>query len=87
MKPENVSYYVFEGELARQERHVKRMWVLVLIMFAALVISNVSWIMYENSFEDTVTVTQDSPAGNNNYIGRNGDITNGAANSDENQTP
>lgn len=58
-KPENVSYYVHESEMARQERHVKRLWVLVIIMFAALVITNAGWIWYESQFEDIV-MTQDA---------------------------
>ena len=76
-KPETVSYFVYEGEMARAERHVRR-WVLAfLIVFVALIVSNISWIVYESQFEDVVTVTQDTPNGNNNYIGRDGDITNG----------
>ena len=66
--------------VAAMERQVKRLFILCIIMFLALVGSNIAWIAYENQFVDTVTVTQDTPNGNNNYVGRDGDITNGAAN-------
>ena len=66
--------------VAAMERQVKRLFILCIIMFIALVGSNLAWIAYENQFVDTVTVTQDTPNGNNNYVGRDGDITNGAAN-------
>ena len=66
--------------VAVMERQVKRLFVLCLVIFAALVISNAAWIYYENSFVDSVTVTQDTPNGNNNYVGHDGDITNGATN-------
>ena len=58
-----IPYYVHEGEMARQERHIKRLWILCLVIFAALVVTNAGWIYYENQFEDvTMTVTQDTPS-------------------------
>ena len=60
----NVPYFVHEAEMARQERTVKRLWILCIIMFLALVISNAGWIYYESQFEDVVTtVTQDLDTG------------------------
>lgn len=84
-----IPYYVHEGEMARQERHIKRLWILCLVIFAALVVTNAGWIYYENQFEDvTMTVTQDTPSGNNSFVGRDGNITNGTTdnNSEEAQT-
>ena len=51
---EKVSQYVFESELARMERHVKRWFIGWIITFAALVITNIGWIYYENQFQDVV---------------------------------
>ena len=60
-KPETVSYYVFEGEMARAERHSKRWAWAFLIAFIALVCSNIGWIVYESQFEDVITtVTQET---------------------------
>lgn len=78
-KPDTISYFAHESIVARMERQIKRMFILCIIIFAALILSNIAWIVYENQFEDVVTVTQETPSGNNNYVGRDGDITNGTA--------
>ena len=82
-KDEKISYFVHEGEIARMERHVNRLFIMWIITFAALVLTNIGWIHYENQFQDVVTVSQDTPNGNNNYVGRDGDIINGTPNNNE----
>ena len=57
-----VPYFIHEGEMARQERTIKRLWILCIIIFLALVVTNAGWIWYENQFED-VTVKQDVETG------------------------
>ena len=53
-----VPFYVHEGEMARQERHIKRLWILCIIIFVALIGTNAGWIVYESQFEDvSMTVT------------------------------
>lgn len=76
---EPVPYIVHESILARMERTIKRLWVLCIIMFSALVITNVAWIYYESSFSyaEATEVRQMNDGGNNNYIGNDGDIYNG----------
>ena len=71
---EKVSQYVFESELARMERHIKRWFIGWLITFAALVLSNLGWLYYEHQFEDvTTTVEQEvSSEGGGNAV-LNGD--------------
>lgn len=77
---QTISYFVHEGMMARMERHTRRLWILCIIIFAALIVTNAGWLWYESQFEDVVTtVTQETPGGNNNYIGHDGDITNGEA--------
>lgn len=73
----DVPYIVFEGEMVRLERIVKRLFVLVVILIVLLFGTNIYWIWYENQFIDEVTVTQDNTDGYNNYVGNDGDITNG----------
>ena len=70
----------FESALAREDRKNKRLWILVIILLAMLFCSNAGWIWYESQFEDVMTVTQETPDGNNNYVGRDGNITNGETN-------
>lgn len=52
-KPENVPYIVFEAEIARQERHVKRLWIaLISAIFAiALIVAGFLLYMYQYDFE------------------------------------
>lgn len=47
---EPVPYIVHESAMARQERTIKRLWILLIIVFSAFVISNSIWIWYENQF-------------------------------------
>lgn len=83
----SVPFVVFEGEMTRMERTIKKWFVFCIILFLGLVISNAGWIIYESQFVDEITVTQDTPGGNNNYIGRDGKITNGTANDYEETNP
>lgn len=70
-----VPYVVHESAMARSERHNKRLWIVVLVLIAALIGTNLAWIIYENSFEDyaiTQEVEQDADNGTNNFVG--GDV-------------
>ena len=60
----HIPYIAFEGEMARAERQVKRLWILCIILVVLLVSSNALWIWYESQFEvvDTTTVTQELDA-------------------------
>ena len=54
-----VPYIVFEGEMARQERTVKRLWVLCILLVVLLVGSNAGWLWYESQWETVETTTQE----------------------------
>ena len=75
MDEKMIPYIAFESATSRQERTIKRLWILCLVLIIALLGTNAGWIYYENSFEDVV-VTQENADGYNNYIGNDGDITN-----------
>lgn len=78
MEQQNIPYFAHEGIMARMERTIKRLWVLCIILIILLSGSNAAWLWYESQFSDeTLTVTQDTSDGINNYIGNDGDITNG----------
>lgn len=80
----SIPYFIHQEDMAMLDMSHKRIerWLIILciIIFIAFVGSNYAWMRYENSFTDEITVTQDTPNGNNNYIGRDGDITNGSSN-------
>lgn len=43
--------------MARQERTIKRLWIIVLILILLLAATNGAWIYYESQFVDEVTET------------------------------
>ena len=45
--PENISYFVHEQEMSRQERSIKRLWILCIIIFLLFVGTNAGWMIYE----------------------------------------
>lgn len=82
--PEPVPYVVHESDMARQERTIKRLWILLLVLVVLFVGSNGWWIWRESQFED-ITITQENEDGYNNFIGNDGDIYNGEANNQNSQ--
>lgn len=82
--PEPVPYVVHEADMARQERTIKRLWILLLVLVVLFVGSNGWWIWRESQFED-ITITQENEDGYNNFIGNDGDIYNGEANNQNSQ--
>lgn len=64
--PETIPYIVHESHVARLERTIKRLWILCIIIFLALVGTNAYWIWYESQFEEEVItqeMTQDVDTG------------------------
>lgn len=62
----DVPYIVYESEMARLERIIKRQFILIIASLIFLVGTNLYWIWYESQFEDVVTtqeVTQDVDSG------------------------
>ena len=83
---EKVPYIVFEGEMARHERTIKRLVTLLIITIVLLFASNAAWLWFFNQFDIiTETVSQDTDTGGlNNFVGQNGAISNGTSGSQEN---
>ena len=42
--PENVPYIVHEATMARMERHIKRLWIAVIVSACMLFASNLAWL-------------------------------------------
>lgn len=82
----SVPYIVHEGMLARQERTIKRLWVLCIVIFLCFVGSNAAWIVYENQFEvvetsettDQMVLQEAGERGYNQFVGGdfNGETSN-----------
>ena len=67
--PKDVPYIVHECAVARLERVIKRMWVLVLALIIILCASNAAWIWWESKYQTIETaITQENVDGYKNYI-------------------
>ena len=78
-KPDYVPWIVFEGEMARNERTVRRLWV-ALIVAIALIFATVGvfvWYLEQYDYTSSETITIDGADGIANYIGKDGTIYNG----------
>lgn len=86
-EPADVSYIVFEGQMARMERIIKRL-VFALVMAVVLLFSSNAFWLYEWCQYDYVSeeVSMDAGYGNASYIGNDGRIYNGE-NSSETDIP
>lgn len=83
-----VPYIVHESAMARNERHIRRLVIALVVAVVMIVITNIAWLYVWNSYEyvgdSSVSV---EGKGNANYIGNDGDINNGENSGEENQVP
>lgn len=75
-----VPYIVYEGEQARNERHIKRLVIALIVAVTLIFASNLAWLIAWCQYDYTLESVEidNSGGGNANYIGNDGDITNGA---------
>ena len=75
----DVPYLVFEGQMARNERSIKRLVIALIIAIVLIFASNAAWLyawcQYDYGYTDTVEIESDR--GIANYIGNDGEINNG----------
>ena len=75
-----VPYIVYESAMARNERHIKRLLISLLITVVLLVVTNLTWLYVWNGYDYSgyeESVDLNSRNGIANYIGDRGDIYNG----------
>ena len=81
-----IPFIAHESEVSRLERVIKRLWILCIVIFVALIGTNAGWIYYENRYEDIV-VTQDIDTGTGNAaVSGTGDVTYGSNQTDSQGT-
>ena len=74
----DVPYLVFEGQMARNERSIKRLVIALIIAVILIFATNMAWLYAWNLYDySTETVEIDSGEGIANYIGNDGEINNG----------
>lgn len=68
--------------MARMERTIKRLWIVVMVLIVLLAASNGAWIWYESQFVDE-SVTQEVDTGNGAaYVAGIGDANYGESQAD-----
>lgn len=87
MEDKTVPYIVYEGTMARFERAIKRLIIVVIIAVVALFATNIAWLYAWNlyDYESTNIVVDGESKGNANYLGAgaSGVIHNGESDSTE----
>lgn len=85
----SIPYFAHEGMIARNERTIKRLIVSLIIAVILIFASNAlwlyAWMQYDYVSTETTSskeVEVDAKDGIANYIGNDGDITNGTDKSD-----
>ena len=76
-----VPYAAYEGLEVRHERTVKRLIIAIIVTVILMFASNMAWLYawqsYDYASEETAVIVDSKDGGNANYIGNDGDITNG----------
>lgn len=69
-RPDPVPFAVHESAMARMERTVRRLWILLIMLVVLLVGSNALWIWYESQWqvEETTEIRQDTSGNGSNYV-------------------
>ena len=80
---DHVPFIVYEGTIARFERTVKRLIILLGITILLLFASNAIWIYEWNQYDYEGVIVDSQDNGNANYIGASGVINNGESSSTE----
>ena len=79
-----VPYIVYEGEMARQERHIKRLIIMLALMLVLFFASNMAWLYVWNQYEyvdETTTSIKATQDGEGVNIVGGEDITYGSESS------
>lgn len=83
MDDKSVPYIVYESAQARSERRDKRLILALIIVTAMMFISNIfwlwAWMQYDYTSEESVITLDSQDGGNANYIGHDGEISNGTS--------
>lgn len=82
--PTKIPFIVYEATMARMERHIKRLWIALIIAITLIFASNAVWLLFINQYNFESYDLSTEGGGNANYIGNDGEIYNGTGESTEN---
>ena len=79
-----IPFIVHEAEVSRFERHIKRLWIALIIAISLVFASNAVWLSFISQYNFESYDLSTEGGGNANYIGNDGEIYNGTGESTEN---
>lgn len=82
---QGIPFIVFEKEMTRYERVIKKLWVIIILLIVFLVGSNIVWIVYDKQFETIETTIEAEQNGDGTNVVGGGDIIYGAESQDYNK--
>lgn len=79
---DKLNYLMYEDIVVRLERIIKRLWILIIIIFTAFVLSNSLWIYYQSQWqvvEEKQEISQEGSAdgGGSVILNNGGDLNYG----------
>lgn len=77
-------FIVHEAAMARAERHIKRLWIALIIAIIVIFATNGCWLLFINEYNFESYELSTDGGGNANFIGNDGDIYNGTDKSTQN---
>lgn len=82
---EPVPYIVYQGTMARFERTIRKLVLVIIVAISMMFASNMAWLYAWNlyDYESSSVVVDSESKGNANYIGASGVINNGEGDSKE----
>lgn len=78
-----IPYFAFEGEMARSERHIKRLWIAIIVLAFVTVITNVMWIWYISQYDFSSYDYEQSNEDGVNVVGEDNEVDYGISKSDK----
>lgn len=78
-----IPYFAFEGEMARTERHIKRLWIAIIVLAFVTVITNVMWIWYISQYDYTTYDYEQSNEDGVNVVGEDNVVDYGISKSNK----
>lgn len=77
-----VPFQSHQADMARLDRANRRLWILLIILLAMLLLTNAGWIWYESQWVDESVVQEVDTGEGDAFVAGIGDITYGEGKAD-----
>lgn len=79
---EPVPFQSHQADMARLDRANRRLWILLIILLAMLLLTNAGWIWYESQWVDESVVQEVDTGEGDAFVAGIGDVTYGEGKTD-----